>query len=382
MAQAQISRTAWDLIYLLKCALHDRVPDEARVQAIDQQALYKLAKAHSVAAMAAMALERCGVIGEEWKQAKGNSVRRTLLLDAERAEICRFMEERGIWYMPLKGVILKDMYPKLGMREMADNDMLYDVTYQDELCSFMKGRGYSAESVGHIHHDTYYKEPVYNFEMHTALIDPGRDIKWNQYYQDVQSRILPDREGAFAHHFSNEDFYIYMNVHGCKHYKNAGTGIRSLVDTYVYLSAMSGKLDWGYIERECGILGIAEYERQCRQLAAAVFGTGDVVELTEKEQKVLAFCFSSGTYGTSKNRILNELRKYLPDQKQITGWTKIKYLLRRAFPNLGFMMQYSPLVRKHKWLYPGMVLVRLVKGGFFGIGKTIREVSVIQKIKE
>lgn len=65
MAQAQISRTAWDLIYLLKCALHDRVPDETRVQAIDQQALYKLAKAHSVAAMAAMALERCGVIGEE-----------------------------------------------------------------------------------------------------------------------------------------------------------------------------------------------------------------------------------------------------------------------------------------------------------------------------
>lgn len=60
MAQAQISRTAWDLIYLLKCALHDRVPDETRVQA-----LYKLAKAHSVAAMAAMALERCGVIGEE-----------------------------------------------------------------------------------------------------------------------------------------------------------------------------------------------------------------------------------------------------------------------------------------------------------------------------
>ena len=246
----------------------------------------------------------------------------------------------------------------------------------------MKGRGYSAESVGHTHHDTYYKEPVYNFEMHTAMINPGRDIKWNQYYQDVQSRILPDREGAFAHHFSNEDFYIHMNVHGCKHYKNAGTGIRSLVDTYVYLSAMSGKLDWGYIERECGILGIAEYERQYRQLAAAVFGTGDVVELTEKEQEVLAFFFSSGTYGTSKNRIHNELRKYQPDQKQITGWTKIKYLLRLAFPNLDFMMQYSPLVRKHKWLYPGMVLVRLVKGGFFGIGKTIREVSVIQKIKE
>ena len=382
MEKPQISQTAWDLIYLLKCALHDRVPDTARVQAMDQQALYKLAKAHSVAAMAAMALERCGEIGGEWKQAKGNAIRRTLLLDAERAEICRFLEEQGIWYMPLKGVILKDMYPKPGMREMADNDILYDVTYQDALCSFMKSRGFTAESVGHIYHDTYYKKPVYNFEMHTALVNPGRDIKWNQYYQDIESRIISDQEGTFARRFSDEDFYIYLNVHGCKHYKIAGTGIRSLVDTHVYLSKMSGKLDWEYIERECGKLGITEYEGQCRNLAHKVFGGESGAELTEKEHETLAYYFSSGTYGTMTNRIHRNLREIQQEKGNFTCWTKIKYMLSRAFPNLDFMMRYSPMVRKHKWLYPVMVPVRLIKGGLLGIGKTIREVSLIQKIKE
>jgi len=50
--------------------------------------------------------------------------------------------------MPLKGSMLKDLYPENGMREMADNDMLYDADKQQEVMGIMLGHGYTAESVG------------------------------------------------------------------------------------------------------------------------------------------------------------------------------------------------------------------------------------------
>ena len=53
-------------------------------------------------------------------------MRKALLFDAERKGILDFMEQRGIWYLPLKGVVLKDYYPAVGMRQMSDNDILYD----------------------------------------------------------------------------------------------------------------------------------------------------------------------------------------------------------------------------------------------------------------
>lgn len=42
-------------------------------------------------------------------------------------------EKAGIWYLPLKGVILKEMYPVYGIRQMADNDILFDFTYRKEV---------------------------------------------------------------------------------------------------------------------------------------------------------------------------------------------------------------------------------------------------------
>lgn len=44
--------------------------------------------------------------------------------------------------MPLKGVILKELYPKIGMRQMSDNDILFDETYRKDVVRFMKNKGY------------------------------------------------------------------------------------------------------------------------------------------------------------------------------------------------------------------------------------------------
>ena len=53
------------------------------------------------------------------------SLRKVLALEADKTALLRQMEEQNIWYMPLKGAVLKEDYPRLGVREMSDYPFFY-----------------------------------------------------------------------------------------------------------------------------------------------------------------------------------------------------------------------------------------------------------------
>ena len=116
--------------------------------------------------------------------------------------------------MPLKGAILKDRYPKLGMREFADHDILFDASRSAGVRTIMEDRGFATVRFGTGNDNVYHKEPILNFEMHRALFGPLHDKRLYEYYRDVKCRLLGDgREKRFA----PEDFYLYLVAHGRKH---------------------------------------------------------------------------------------------------------------------------------------------------------------------
>ena len=71
--------------------------------------------------------------------------------------------------MPLKGCILKEMYPDFSMRQMADNDILFDEKFRSAIRQYFIDHQYTVVSYLQVNHDAYEKPPVLNFEMHTAL---------------------------------------------------------------------------------------------------------------------------------------------------------------------------------------------------------------------
>ena len=64
-----------DLIYLLSCAVNGITPDTAKVQAMDLERLYRLAKFHTVRAAVCIALKRAGVHDKQFDQAYKKAVR-------------------------------------------------------------------------------------------------------------------------------------------------------------------------------------------------------------------------------------------------------------------------------------------------------------------
>lgn len=92
-----------------------------------------------------------------WEDRMVKAVRKVLLFDVERKKLCAWMDSEHIWHLPLKGIIMKDYYPSVGMRQMSDNDILFDADAWERMEKHMISEGYKAEYVGKGNHDVYHK---------------------------------------------------------------------------------------------------------------------------------------------------------------------------------------------------------------------------------
>ena len=363
MANENERKNALDMIYLSGCVLNRKKPDINRISQMDLDSLYKMCKFHSLTAIVCSALELSGTeTSAKWKEAKAKSIKKNMLLDCQRQDLFRFMDKKHIWHMPMKGIILKDLYPQLGMRQMSDNDILYDISFRKEVREYFVDQGYDIKSFGKLKDDVFQKPPVYNFEMHVALFGQEDNTMPNSsqlmnYYKNVKDRLIRDSNDNFLYHFSDEDFYIYFILHAYKHYDIAGTGIRSLIDAYLLLKYKSKSLDMEYVSSEIKSLGVSEFEYVLRSLSMKIFDDPQC-SLSETESKMLNQFIDSGTYGTIDICARNKRKKYI-DNTGNTG--KAGYVLRRIFPHMETYKASFPFFYKHKILLPVGWFCRLVR---------------------
>lgn len=376
-------RTSETLCRLLAAWVHGVAPEAADIS--DFEALFQTADRHLLSAAVCAALEQTGLMGDcppeiakRFREAKARSIRKTILMDAERGEILEAMDEKGIWYAPLK-VAVNTVYPQYGTRRFADNDILFDAERWRAVRDIMEMRGYKAESIGKGANDVYYKPP-YNFEMHRKLFlaDGRRDFLsvCADYYEDVKTRLIKDEDDRCGYHFSDEDLYIYFLAHAYKHYGDSGTGLRTLLDLYLYRRAKPD-LDAAYIAEEVQKLGLEDFEAASRTLTEKIFGPASPPALTEKERDMLRWVASSGAYGTAAHHIEAELRRLQNGDGPVTARTKMKYLLRRLFPEWSWYSVNAPFVYRHRWTVPFYWAYRLGRGVFVKGRRNLREAGMV-----
>ena len=90
-------------------------------------ALYALAKRHDVAHLLAIALQGKllpGDVSASLRRQYMGAVFRTEQLLAEQAAITAALEEAGLVFLPLKGAVLRALYPEPYLRTSCDIDVL------------------------------------------------------------------------------------------------------------------------------------------------------------------------------------------------------------------------------------------------------------------
>lgn len=367
------ARCDYGMIYLASCVLNDREPDKNRISCADtagyMEELYTLSQFHGIQALIYEALSRGKLIeripkplAEKWRQDRDKSVRKELLMDAERQRVLELLERNRIWYCPLKGILLKKLYSSPGIRQMADNDILYDVNGQAALIHDMKERGYRDNQIGKGAHDVFMKPPFYNFEMHRELFDYNAP-ELRDYYKGIKRHLRKDSGNMYGYHFSDEDFYVYLTAHGWKHYEAGGTGIRFLMDQFLYLRSKSGCMDFNYIGEQLERLGMEAFEKETRRLAYQVLEVPERIVSEPLDPELAALLeelLATGIYGTPEACITKRMDRFWQG-RPATPVQKMKYLFSRCFPPMEYYRSSYPILSRYRAAIPFLCMARLVK---------------------
>lgn len=404
------------------------VANEENSQKIYIGRIYYIAKKHNLVSIMAQAMEKLGFesdsdIWKRWLKEKNQLIYKSVLMDVEREAIQDFFEKNNIWYMLLKGMVIRKYYPAPELREMADNDILFDNKYSKEVYEFMTARGYKSDDYNKGYHDEYLKPPAYNFEMHRQLVSSKERPKWYEYYKDVKSILINDANGKNQFYFSDNDFYVYFIVHTYKHFLNSGMGLRTVLDVYLYLNNLQDKLDFDYIEEQLKKLDAYDFEQTFRSLACKMFGEkakeGNVAadelqgsfddkeqdmlresfdakkqdklcgsfdakeqdkwwgSFDAKEQEMLSYILDAGTYGNLENSVAHKMGYTKGEKKKASD--KAKYIFRRLFPSMDTIEEFFPFFYKHKWAIPFLYIYRIGKIPFTRRKKVAGELREVFK---
>ncbi len=386
-------RSGLDMIYLAACALHGKAPSTEYVSKMDLEAVYKQACRHSMDSITFMSVKN--VISAEthpelftkWERSYTLATRKILLFELEREKLITFMEREGIWYLPMKGIILQNYYPALGMRQMADNDIFFDNTRRRDIKKYMTENGFTVKIYGKGAHDVYLKKPVFNFEMHAYLYTESFNDLFFRYYEKINERLIKDEDNKYGYHLSKEDFYIYVITHLFKHFDHGGAGVRFLMDIYSFIKAENENLNWEYIKDELAKLELDKFELSARKLSfkllsseCVYFGNDDSL-LTDSEHQLLDYYIGSGTYGTVQNDVQSALLKLSEGEENNTKKAKRKYILHRLFPNMLYYKDAYPFLYKYKIFIPFFLIFRFVRAILLRPKKIFAQLRIIRKSK-
>ena len=356
----------------------------------DLEAVYEYVKISGISAITFMALENAVDVADEssfmfeWKKMRLNAMRRNLLFDKERSEITNFLEQNGIWYLPLKGSVIKELYPNPEMREMNDNDILIDQNGRDQAKEFMLSRGYAIKpnDKGVIddkgNSDEFIKDPFFYFELHKFLIEERYSPKQYDYFLSIKDRLIKDTDKEYGYHMSDEDFYLYMICHAHKHFSRNGMGIRFLMDEYVFLKEKGETLDNDYINEKIREFGLEQFDADLRKVSKMAFDEDEECleeSLSDSEKALYDSCLGAGVFGNIETRWKNEA--YEMNANSTDTITKKEYIKNRLFPDENWYRIYHPFVYKHKIVKPFFTIYRLTVLAFRGRKNVKKEMDQV-----
>ena len=354
------------LISLLRSLLKNQPPEELP-ESCDFGRVFALAQRHSVAGMAYYAAEALkappsGEISAQWRLIRDKAIVKDITQQSELEAIGSAFTAAGVRFLPLKGSIIKRLYPQSDMRTMSDIDLLIDEGNAGKARDIMEKLGYSCENFGYDVHDIYYKRPVMNVEIHRELFgEEGQEFR--RVFGDPW-RLCVRGEGTRCC-FSDSAFFAYVLAHAIKHLEEGGTGIRTITDLWVCLNS-GMNID---PEESLRLLEGSGKEGEARRLIGLSRVWYDGAPHTEETLSLEQYILGSGTYGTFNNLAANQIRR--------SG--RAGYLFRLIFPTFTHMRQHYPVLKKAPMLLPACWLARLVTKPFINRRQNAAKLKAIIK---
>lgn len=350
MLNSDDKKTAAYVISSVAAVINGTKPPEN--DGLDWQKIISLAKKQSVLNILSYAAEELTVKPDEQtvKYLREFRMQKTVVeaqQELAACDICEKLDEMQVRHMLLKGSVIKNYYPSPDMRTMGDIDILVDADRCDEVVKAFIEDGFEFAGKGDLH-TNIVKGNAY-IEFHRSMVDSFHTVL-SEYYGDGFKRA--ERcDGSFSYKLSDGDFYVFLIAHIAKHYRHGGTGIRSLLDLYVYEKALPD-LDFEYINQELEKIGLLEFCEKIRNIAFNWFsGSFD-----GKFDLMSEYIAAGGVYGIEGTEMQNS---YIFDHiDEDIRFQKIKTLFRIVFLGYDELKIRYPFLEGKKFLLPLFWIIR------------------------
>lgn len=274
-------------------------------------------------------------------------------------------------YLPLKGVLLKHIYPKPEMRRMGDADILFRREQYDAIKEVLTELGFTFDY--ETDHETVWKHPSLLLEMHKRIV-PRRDKDLYRYFGNGWSHAVAEGDTPFRYRFIPEMQFVSLFVHLVKHYRGGGIGLSHMIDLWVF-RRHHPELDETVIRAELDKVYLGEFYANVWDTLLVWF---EGAEPTEKTDFITGVIFENGVYGTRERAHLSYVAKaghgeHAHSNSYATKWL---YLI---FPPKRTLLTKYPVLRRHGWLLPLIWAVRWVDTLLFHRGRIAQRNTDIQR---
>ena len=171
-----------------------------------------LANSHGVLGLIGSVIESCDNVPGDAYNKFFRAYKRNIYRDAKRGILIDLLlgdfESDGVDCMPLKGYVLKDMYPSVEMRDMCDVDILIHTKDFEKADNIMKLNGFKFEKESP-HEYIYTSNDKITIELHKSLAEEAmNDNNYEfaaDYFKEVNTLLqIKMMEDKFYHRFVKE----------------------------------------------------------------------------------------------------------------------------------------------------------------------------------
>ena len=362
------------VISLVKSALTGK--KEQLSEDFDFRKAYGLAKSHRVIPLLYYGILNSGIkLEEELGNKYFLSTCESIAVGEKQkfwvSKLSEEFEKSGIDFMPLKGSVIRSLYPKQEMRSMGDADILIHTEQYDKIVTILKENNFSfvKENLNEL---SWIKPPFY-LELHRYLVSPSH----KDYFKilgDGWEYARPAEGFKYKFEMSDEDFFVYLFAHFTKHYRSSGIGIKHITDIWVYLKAKP-ELDMNYIRNKLETLKMLTFYDNVIKTVDVWFGNSEFDDIT---YLITEKIFSSGAFGTKDSYIKSGALKELKSGESRN--IRSRRIFNAVFLPYKNMSVLFPVLKKAPVLLPFMWVYRIIYTIFCKNGTLTKHFNEIKEI--
>lgn len=334
--------------------LGGEVDDEIKNAVIENtDELYKLSKSHDISHLVSYVIEKNEIelneteLSKKFRKRHPIAVIRYEELSAVYRQLCKIFEEEKIPFIPLKGAVIRDLYPEPWMRTSCDIDVLVHKEDFDKASGILVNEFGFEKKDSSTHDVSYFAPNGTNVELHFNLSEIDYENSASSLLEKVWDYADLKDDSKYMYTLKDEFFYMFHVYHMAKHFEIGGCGLRPFLDLWL--------LDTGVLHDEekrnelLSEIGLLTFANSCRELSRYWFSEGESNDMILRLQK---FILDGGVYGNADNR---------HSVKQVKTENRVKHILGRIFLSYDKLKIKYPIVEKHKLLIPYFQVKRWFK---------------------